>query len=399
MSGLLAGKVWLSDLSAHLKPLAATLADIANDDGTSIYPTIAYVAWRLGAGERTVTRNIGELLEMGVLVKASEPCHHRPAEYQLIERALPKRSAWSGEKGSGKRGAKMAPHPYVQGCQSGTPDPERGVPPETGRGATDDNQGCHLEQSGVPFEAEIDPASLNDPLLDPSGDPSKKRESATNALPASEGLDAARLSSPDALVVLWNEQREPGPKVQDLTLKRRRRYQQAIVARPLRAEWIHAIRWLNDQAYANAKGTGEHPTWRATLDWLAKPGQLAAVLEQAETDAIAPVRRPLRPGDIPSDAVSVEERDRRIAQAREREAADTRLLDEAADLVLALSPAARAQLEDAVLLELEDWRGRISTALFDEMVCTALPNQLIRLAHGRPLTAVVAELEQKAAAA
>jgi hypothetical protein len=39
MSGFLAGKVWVSALGGHLKPLAATLADIANDDGSSVPPS------------------------------------------------------------------------------------------------------------------------------------------------------------------------------------------------------------------------------------------------------------------------------------------------------------------------------------------------------------------------
>jgi hypothetical protein len=49
VSGLLAGKVWLSNLHRKLKPLAATLADIANEDGTSIYPSVEYVARRLSS--------------------------------------------------------------------------------------------------------------------------------------------------------------------------------------------------------------------------------------------------------------------------------------------------------------------------------------------------------------
>ena len=47
-SGLLAGKVWQSNLHPDLKPLAAALADIGNDDGTSIYQSVEYMAWLLG---------------------------------------------------------------------------------------------------------------------------------------------------------------------------------------------------------------------------------------------------------------------------------------------------------------------------------------------------------------
>ncbi|HEY8228217.1 MAG TPA: hypothetical protein VIG25_23305 [Pyrinomonadaceae bacterium] len=52
MSGRLAGKVWASGLAAHLKPLAAAMADIANDDGMSLYPSVAYLGWLLSKVSR-----------------------------------------------------------------------------------------------------------------------------------------------------------------------------------------------------------------------------------------------------------------------------------------------------------------------------------------------------------
>jgi hypothetical protein len=72
VSGLLAGKVWLSNLDRELKPLAATLADIANDDGTSIYPSVAYVAWRLGSSERSVRAGFAKLRQLKVLERVIE---------------------------------------------------------------------------------------------------------------------------------------------------------------------------------------------------------------------------------------------------------------------------------------------------------------------------------------
>ncbi len=116
MSGLLAGKVWQSDLDSHLKPLAAALADIANDDGTSIYPSVAYMAWLLGKGRRSVQLGLSELREAQII----EPVGHdkggrgQPTEYRLLEANLPKRLAWKELK----KGAENAPFTERKGASS-----------------------------------------------------------------------------------------------------------------------------------------------------------------------------------------------------------------------------------------------------------------------------------------
>ena len=67
MSRQLAGKVWDSGLEARLKPLAAMLADFASDDGTNVFPSIAYMAWRLSRERRSVQYLLRELETIGVL--------------------------------------------------------------------------------------------------------------------------------------------------------------------------------------------------------------------------------------------------------------------------------------------------------------------------------------------
>ena len=96
MSGYLAGKVWFSALHPDLKPLAATLADIANDDGTSIYPSVAYVAWRLGVSTRTVQRGLSCLRDMGILVVVGNGSggRNQTTEYRLVKSKLPGRPSW-----------------------------------------------------------------------------------------------------------------------------------------------------------------------------------------------------------------------------------------------------------------------------------------------------------------
>jgi hypothetical protein len=97
LSGLLAGKVWQSNLHPDLKPLAAALADIGNDDGTSIYPSVAYMSWLLGRSTRSVQGNLAKLRDLGVLVTVSDlkGGRYKTTEYRLIESALPFREKWA----------------------------------------------------------------------------------------------------------------------------------------------------------------------------------------------------------------------------------------------------------------------------------------------------------------
>lgn len=95
LSGYLAGKVWLSNLESELKPLAASLADIANDDGSSIYPSVGYMAWRLGVSRSTVDRHLSRLRELGVLCVVSQGGGRtHTTEYELNEHKLPQREPW-----------------------------------------------------------------------------------------------------------------------------------------------------------------------------------------------------------------------------------------------------------------------------------------------------------------
>lgn len=88
-----------------------------------------------------------------------------------------------------------------------------------------------------------------------------------------------------ALVTLWNTTRSPGPKVQGtMTATRQQRIRAALKAYPNLTDWKQVIQWVNSQPWMNAPGTGDHPTWRADLDFLAKPGNLAKYLERARLD-------------------------------------------------------------------------------------------------------------------
>lgn len=128
MSDYLAGKVWRSDLDGDLKPLAAALANCGSDDGTSIYPSIAYLAWKLSRSERAVQYGMGKLKELGIVVILNGAAGGRgkTPNYRLMESALPAREAWSGSTTALEKGAT-----YDE------------------KGATYDTKGCSLEQERV----------------------------------------------------------------------------------------------------------------------------------------------------------------------------------------------------------------------------------------------------------
>jgi hypothetical protein len=97
MSGLLAGKVWHSGLTAVLKPLAACLADEANNQGQNIFPSIGYLAWKLGISPRSVQRRMAELRQLNVICEVSKKQFGRifVPNYRLDVSKLPQRKPWS----------------------------------------------------------------------------------------------------------------------------------------------------------------------------------------------------------------------------------------------------------------------------------------------------------------
>lgn len=199
MSGILAGQVWLSDLTADLKPIAATLADIGNDDGTSIFPTYAYIAWRMGRSERQVQRWMDALVRMGLLVLIAPSGHRRAAEYRLVVEALPARARWKGPIGGQARAEKrrrkgdmVSPMTDPAMGDRVSPIPDRGkgdtMSPLADSAKGDIRDGSRVtsttgmgdihDSSWVTSTTESAPASLNDPSDDPSDDPLRETRDA-----------------------------------------------------------------------------------------------------------------------------------------------------------------------------------------------------------------------------
>ena len=74
------------------------LADFADDDGASVYPSVRRVAVECGVGERHVQRVIARLIKTGEMVLVSQGGgRHRTSEYRIDLAAL-KRCSEAGEE-------------------------------------------------------------------------------------------------------------------------------------------------------------------------------------------------------------------------------------------------------------------------------------------------------------
>lgn len=115
MSKSLETQVWHSALDAELKPVAAVMADMGNDDGYGIYPSVAYIAWLLSRSERSIQTALKKLVQLGILDRVANAKGGRGLKprYQLNAEALPSRPKWRSER----KGAEPSPFSVVpKGC-------------------------------------------------------------------------------------------------------------------------------------------------------------------------------------------------------------------------------------------------------------------------------------------
>jgi len=245
VSGYLAGKVWHSGLDPRLKPLAAALADIADHDGTSLYPSIEYLAWLVGTSDRTVQRQLRDLIQSGVvaLLRPGGGRGNLP-EYALHETALPKRS------------------PFKKGVNSSSF-------PSTSKGDS-----RRAKKVTVPARKGDSHDQLEAPVLfsDPSVDPLER-----SPTPAARQDPQAvtQVAAPEWLSQLWNEKAgNVVPKVLSISKTRQRLAHGAWLVHPEPAWWrttldrAHRSRFLR-----GAKG------WKMNFDWFVKGDNALRVTE------------------------------------------------------------------------------------------------------------------------
>jgi Helix-turn-helix domain len=84
-------QVYERDVGGIEQSLLLCLADFANDDGTRIFPSVARVAWRLGASRATVQRHMAHFRAIGVLKVVEEGGGRGSTVYTLDLSALPKK--------------------------------------------------------------------------------------------------------------------------------------------------------------------------------------------------------------------------------------------------------------------------------------------------------------------
>jgi len=190
LSGLLAGKVWHSDLNSDLKPLAACLADEANDQGDGIYPSIRYLAWKLSTSERTVQRGMRKLREMKIIRQVGFKKFGRVLVpiYRLVASKLPERMPWRFKQGD--------------------TDDTTSVSPRGADGVTKTLDGV------TPMARRGDTAVSPNPLEDPLERPVREEEAASSAassveiVRAFESMDCKPFGHPEfqlAWTGAWSE--------------------------------------------------------------------------------------------------------------------------------------------------------------------------------------------------
>lgn len=138
MSILAMTKVYASGLNRSQKAIALAYADHAHDDGSHIYPSVGYMAWKTGYSERAVQTLTKELVESNVLV----PMGSGPGgtnKYRMDFDKLPIREPFGGDVSEAtnapkavKGGAEIAPPPGKRGAKRGAeiaPPPAEFAPP------------------------------------------------------------------------------------------------------------------------------------------------------------------------------------------------------------------------------------------------------------------------------
>lgn len=85
------------------------LADHADDDGSQVFPSIAYVAWKTGYSERQVTRLIGDLQRLSILKLVKKAHRGRPNEYRIDLSSAPLKKPFKESRNADRDDIAMSP--------------------------------------------------------------------------------------------------------------------------------------------------------------------------------------------------------------------------------------------------------------------------------------------------
>lgn len=171
MSIVLLNAVWNSDLERELRLLALALADIADDDGFSIYPSVARMCWKTKCSERQVRNALRSLETMEILEQVEPARQHTPASYRFHVEKLPTRLPFHMTL----RGAENAP--LSQGGKNCTSEGQK-MPPihnSTHQQSTHVSSDSSENLPAEPLHSGTDDPTVSQPLCNVSGSMSRAR--------------------------------------------------------------------------------------------------------------------------------------------------------------------------------------------------------------------------------
>jgi hypothetical protein len=96
VSGKLMSALFALKLTESQLLVALALADHGSDDGQSIFPSVAYIAWKVDKSDRQVQRIIRQLEQIGLLVKVADAHRYKPARYRMNTSAAVSKPARQG---------------------------------------------------------------------------------------------------------------------------------------------------------------------------------------------------------------------------------------------------------------------------------------------------------------
>lgn len=107
--------VWERDIGGRDQLILLALADMADDFGGSLFPSMEYISWKTGLSVDTIRRSLRELAASGVLEKLEDATPRRSARYRLQLARLPLKSAYIRKRPS-DQGSQIATS-EVAGCE------------------------------------------------------------------------------------------------------------------------------------------------------------------------------------------------------------------------------------------------------------------------------------------
>lgn len=283
MSALLMGRVFYTELPAHLRLTLLALADFADDDGGSLFVGQNHLAMRIGASPRTVRANLGTLVDMGFLIPIDRVGSHGVNRYEMDLTQLPDDAAIGERKRVMRRPEDIA-----------------------GRKSVDRKPTSTSTGSPLPT-VDRKPTSYEPSELQPSEEPSEKLLAPPASTPLSDGIF-------DALYEIWLGRPYPGRADSQLTDRAADKLGMATAAlrkagatsdlvRQMPAAWIHVFPGARPPTWT-PNAAIEH--WPALVAWIERgyvprgsadeSADRLARLEASEAETLAGMARKLETG-------------------------------------------------------------------------------------------------------